>query len=196
MTGRMLIAGVGNIFLGDDGFGVEVARRLAAAGLPDWVRVADYGISGMHLAYDLAEGYETTVLIDASPRGGAPGTVYVMDADPGQSRPAEDKTPGETPLFDGHGMQPDVVFSMLEMLGADAGRMLVVGCEPASIDEGMGLSAPVEAAVDAAIAVVLDIVRAAGADTATTGGQPADPVSPARRPAAAAPRPAADHGRR
>ena len=80
---RMLIAGVGNIFLGDDGFGAEVARRLARAGLPDLVRVADYGISGMHLAYDMADGYDTTILVDATARGGEPGTVYVIEPDQG-----------------------------------------------------------------------------------------------------------------
>jgi hydrogenase maturation protease len=174
VTGRMLIAGVGNIFLGDDGFGVEVARRLAAFELPDWVRVADYGISGMHLAYDLAEGYETTILIDASPRGGEAGTVYVIEVGAG-SPPATPREglpgpTGENPLLDAHGMQPDVVFSMLDMLGADAGRVLVVGCEPASIDEGIGLSAPVAAAVDEAVRVLLDLVRTAGAGTGWGGG--------------------------
>jgi hydrogenase maturation protease len=171
VTARMMIAGVGNIFLGDDGFGVEVARRLAALELPDWVRVADYGISGMHLAYDLAEGYETTILIDASPRGGEPGTVYVIEVDAGSPRamPREGLPgpAGESPLLDAHGMQPDVVFRMLDMLGADAGRVLVVGCEPASIEEGIGLSAPVAAAVDEAVRVVLNLVRTAGAGTGT-----------------------------
>jgi hydrogenase maturation protease len=187
VTGRMLIAGVGNIFLGDDGFGVEVARRLAAFELPGSVRVADYGISGMHLAYDLAEGYETTILIDASPRGGEPGTVYVIEVDAGSPTATPRQGPaGGSPLLDAHGMQPDVVFSMLDMLGAlsprgddppitprrgassaraDVGRVLVVGCEPASIDEGIGLSAPVAAAVDEAVRVVLDLVRTAGART-------------------------------
>ena len=167
MTGRMLIAGVGNIFLGDDGFGVEVASRLATAGLPDWVRVADYGISGMHLAYDLAEGFETTILVDATPRGGDPGTVYVMELDPsGPAAPSASAAPEPgrgIPLLDGHGMQPDVVFGMLNLLGAEAGRVLLVGCEPASIDERIGLSEPVTAAVDEAVRVVLDLVRAEGA---------------------------------
>ena len=164
MTCRMLVAGVGNIFLGDDGFGVEVARRLAAFDLPGWVRVADYGISGMHLAYDLAEGYDTTIVIDASPRGGEPGTVYVMEVEVGGPAAA-----AESPLLlDAHGMQPHVVFGMLDMLGAEAGRVLVVGCEPASTDEGIGLSAPVAAAVDEAVRVVLDLVRSAG----PTGGPP------------------------
>src|SRR6516225_5315502 len=107
----MLIAGVGNIFLGDDGFGVEVARRLAAAGLPDWVQVADYGISGMHLAYDLADGYETAILIDAAPRGGEPGTVTVLDvaAERGRNAAAGAGALAASRLFDAHGMQPDVV---------------------------------------------------------------------------------------
>jgi hydrogenase maturation protease len=168
----MMIAGVGNIFLGDDGFGVEVARRLAGAGLPDWVRVADYGISGMHLAYDLAEGFETTILIDASARGEPPGTVYVMELS-GQDRPAP--APGvAVPVLDGHGMQPDVVLGMLDMLGADAGRVLLVGCEPASIEARMGLSPPVAAAVDEAVRIVHGLVRgadaAAGARTANDEG--------------------------
>jgi hydrogenase maturation protease len=171
VTGRMLIAGVGNIFLGDDGFGVEVASRLATAGLPDWVRVADYGISGMHLAYDLAEGYESTILVDATARGGEPGTVYVMELDTGAPCAAAAPEAGrEIPQLDAHGMQPDVVFGMLNMLGADAGRVLLVGCEPASTDEGIGLSAPVTAAVDKAVRVVLDLVRTAGNIRSATKG--------------------------
>ena len=167
MTGRMLIAGVGNIFLGDDGFGVEVAGRLAAAGLPGWVRVADYGISGMHLAYDLAEGYETTILVDASPRGEQPGTVYVMELEAGRDG-APDRG---IPQLDAHGMQPHVVFGMLDLLGADAGRVLLVGCEPASTEPGMGLSAPVAAAVDEAVRVVRDLVRTTEASGSGSGTQ-------------------------
>jgi hydrogenase maturation protease len=161
MTSRVMVAGVGNIFLGDDGFGVEVARRLASAGLPDWVRVADYGISGMHLAYDLAEGYAATILIDAAPRGGPPGTLTVLEVE--QEHRPELAAAGGGPLqgsrmFDAHGMQPDVVFGVLEMLGAEAGRILVVGCEPASLDHGIGLSEPVEAAVDEAVSLVKTLV--------------------------------------
>ena len=168
MTGpRVLVAGVGNIFLGDDGFGVEVANRLAGAGLPDWVRVGDYGISGMHLAYDLAEGYETTVLVDATPRGEPPGTVYVMELEAGRDQ-APDRG---IALFDAHGMQPDVVFGMLDLLGADAGRVLLVGCEPASTEPGMGLSAPVAAAVDEAVRIVYDLVRTAEASGSGGGAQ-------------------------
>jgi hydrogenase maturation protease len=158
MAQRMLIAGVGNIFLGDDGFGTEVARRLARAGLPDWVRVADYGISGLHLAYDIADGYDTTILVDATARGGEPGTVYVIEPDRGAAgAPAADAG-----VFDAHGMQPDVVLGLAGMLGAEPGRVLVVGCEPASTQHGIGLSAPVEAAVDEAVRIVTAIVRDAG----------------------------------
>src|SRR6476620_861333 len=82
MNYRMLVAGMGNIFLGDDGFGVEVASRLAQETLPTWVRVADFGIRGLHLAYELADGhYHTAVVVDASPRGDAPGTVYLIEPD-------------------------------------------------------------------------------------------------------------------
>ena len=89
-TGRTLVACLGNIFLSDDGFGVEVARRLARYELPDGVRVTDYGIRGMHLAYDLAEGFDSTILVDATQRGGQPGTVYLIEPEPGPGpRPAE-----------------------------------------------------------------------------------------------------------
>jgi hydrogenase maturation protease len=163
VTGRTLVAGVGNIFLGDDGFGVEVARRLAGESLPAGVRVADYGISGLHLAYDLADGFETAILIDAAPRGGEPGTVTVLEVEPQHRR--ELAAAGALPqsqLLDGHGMQPDVVLGMLDLLGGEAGRVLVVGCEPASVDYGIGLSPPVAAAVDTAVRTVLDLVTTAG----------------------------------
>lgn len=164
MTGRMLVAGVGNIFLGDDGFGVEVARRLAEAGVPDWVRVADYGTSGMHLAYDMAEGYDTTVLVDAAPRGGTPGTVTVLEVGPEHRRDLAAAGPlAGSRLFDAHGMQPDMVLGVLEMLGAKAGRILVVCCEPASTGYRIGLSEPVAAAVDEAVRIVTGLVAAADA---------------------------------
>ena len=193
MTGRMLVAGVGNIFLGDDGFGVEVARRLAEADLPSWVQVADYGISGMHLAYDLADGYDSAILVDTAQRGGAPGTLTVIEAAPGgapaetgePAEPGEPAQPGhrapagggiaETRLFDAHGMQPDVVLGVLDMLGARSARVLVVGCEPASLDYGMELSEPVAKAVDAAVEVVMDLIAEAGA--ARSSGEGASHVS-------------------
>jgi hydrogenase maturation protease len=163
--GRMLIAGVGNIFLGDDAFGPEVARRLAARDLPGWVRVADYGTSGMHLAYDLADGYETAVLIDAAPRGGEPGTVTVLEVQEGHRRDlaAAAGPLGASRLFDAHGMQPDVVLGVLGLLGAGGpARTLVVGCEPASVGYGMELSEPVAGAVDEAVQVILGLVADEG----------------------------------
>jgi len=180
MPGRVLVAGVGNIFLGDDGFGVEVARRLADAGLPDWVRVADYGISGMHLAYDMAEGYETTILVDAAPRGGEPGTITVLEVsqEDRQDLAADGDAVQGSRLFDAHGMHPEVVFGVLGMLGAKAGRVLVVGCEPASAGYGIGLSEPVAAAVGEAVRVVTELALAAG-----EGGDPAAPVSVSQIPA-------------
>ncbi len=158
MSKSVLVAGVGNIFLGDDGFGVEVARRLAQLEMPDGVAVGDYGISGMHLAYDLADGVQTAILVDAMPRGGEPGTVYVVE--PGRAAPA----PTAVTVLDAHGMQPDVVLGVLDTLGAQVGRVLIVGCEPASADYGMGLSEPVAAAVDDAVRVVLDLIAAEAGD--------------------------------
>jgi hydrogenase maturation protease len=169
MKGRVLIACVGNIFLGDDGFGPEVARRLAAQKLPGDVKLTDYGTGGMHLAYDMADGYETTILVDAAPRDKPPGTVSVIEVDPA-SHPNPAAALGAlqgSMLFDGHGMQPDVVFGILDMLGGKAGRILVVGCEPASVEYGIGLSEPVAAAVDEAARTVLDLVAADGAEMAT-----------------------------
>ncbi len=154
MSAPVLVAGVGNIFLGDDGFGVEVARRLATLDLPATVAVGDYGISGMHLAYDLADGVEKAILIDAMPRGGEPGTVYVVEPERSVSTSGSDM-----PFLDGHGMQPDVVLRMLETLGAQVSQVLIVGCEPESTDYGIGLSPPVQAAVDEAIKLVLKLIE-------------------------------------
>jgi hydrogenase maturation protease len=197
MSGGVLVAGIGNIFLSDDGFGVEVASRLAAADLPAGVRVVDYGIRGMHLAYDLANGVDTAILIDAAPRGGQPGTVYLIEPDldaapvtvgtapedpalssTGATSTGPDGGLAASPFFDAHGMQPDVVFSMLAMLGDERpARILVVGCEPATVEDGMGLSAPVAAAVDEAVRLVIDLVTI-GDQATTHGGQTHVPRHP------------------
>jgi hydrogenase maturation protease len=159
MTSRILVAGIGNIFLCDDGFGVEVARSLAGADLPAGVTVTDYGIRGMHLAYDLASGFDAAILVDATGRGGTPGTVYAIEPDL-PSGPAEPAAGPDThPLLDAHGMQPDVVLGMLDLLGGTRpGQIIIVGCEPACVEEGMGLSEPVAAAVDEAARLVLELV--------------------------------------
>jgi hydrogenase maturation protease len=145
----VLVAGVGNVLLGDDGFGVEVVRRLAAVEMPEDVRVADFGIRGMHLAYELLDGHDLVVLIDAMSRGGAPGTIYVLEANVDNLPPA---------VADGHSLDPASVLAMVKLLGGTAGRTIVVGCEPAALDEGIGLSDPVAQAVDEAIRVVLKTI--------------------------------------
>lgn len=160
MSRRVLVAGIGNIFLGDDGFGVEVARRLGAAELPDGVVVADYGISGMHLAYDLMNnGYHTTILVDATTRGEEPGTVTVIELDTSRRSRPNVASPGSPRAIDAHGMQPDAVLELVTMLGGDAGRVLLVGCEPANVADGIGLSPSVAAAVEPAARAVNELVR-------------------------------------
>jgi hydrogenase maturation protease len=142
---RILVAGIGNIFLGDDGFGSAVARVLAASPLPDDVRVTDYGIRGMHLAYDLLAGYDALVLVDTVPNRGTPGTIHVMEVGP------DDLGEGE---LDAHGMQPTAVLASLGTLGGALPRTIVVGCEPETVEEQIGLSARVAAAVEPAAATV------------------------------------------
>ncbi|WP_199431949.1 hydrogenase maturation protease [Qaidamihabitans albus] len=152
MTARVLVAGIGNIFLGDDGFGAEVARRVSTMDPPPGVVAADYGIRGMHLAYEMLDSrYDTTIMVDTVSRGGAPGTLYVIEADPDSCAGAE---------VDAHGMTPAAVLALLRQLGGDPGRVLVLGCEAECLDEGIGLSPPVAAAVDEAAARVLEIAGA------------------------------------
>ena len=143
----MLVAGIGNIFFGDDGFGPAVAQRLANAP-PAGARVEDYGIRCMHLAYELLAGYEAAVLIDAAPRGGAPGTLYVIEPTPATRPPAPDA----------HRMDLENVFAFVRMLGGEPPPLTVVGCEPVTIDEGIGLSPAALAAVDAALPLVQRVV--------------------------------------
>ncbi|MBO2450782.1 hydrogenase maturation protease [Actinomadura barringtoniae] len=150
---KILVAGVGNIFLSDDGFGVEVARRMAGAtDLPGGVDVGDFGIRGIHLAYELSS-YDTAILVDAAPRGGEPGSLYALDLSEIEQSPR--------PVIDAHGMTPDAVLDMVGMVGGTAGRVLLVGCEPATVEPGMDLSAPVAAAVAPAIALVRELIEEA-----------------------------------
>jgi hydrogenase maturation protease len=159
----VLVAGVGNVFLGDDGFGVAVAERLAAERLPEGVRVEDYGIRGVHLAYELLNGYDRAILVDAVARGGEPGTIYLIEPEPGGDRPIAHGAPA----LDGHGMQPDAVLRLLSTLGGDPSSVLVVGCEPADISERMGLSDRVAAAVEPAAGMVRELIDQALADPAS-----------------------------
>ncbi|HEX4243969.1 MAG TPA: hydrogenase maturation protease, partial [Acidimicrobiales bacterium] len=150
---RVLVAGVGNIFLGDDGFGVEVAGRLDTDSVPAGVKVADFGIRGVHLAYELLEGYDVLVLIDAVARGDPPGTVSVIE------HGADDNAEGGTlAAMDAHGMDPEAVLAMAGDLGATVSRVLVVGCEAADVGDGIGLSSPVTEAIPHAIDAIHELL--------------------------------------
>jgi hydrogenase maturation protease len=147
---KVLVAGIGNIFLGDDGFGVEVASRLAGRNLGEGVRVTDFGIRGLDLAYALMDGPEVTILIDACPRDEAPGTLYVVEPDLSSF-----DVPNNSPVaVDAHAMNPMAVLAMARSMGAPLKRILLVGCQPETFgpEEGqMGLSKSVENAVNPAV---------------------------------------------
>jgi hydrogenase maturation protease len=154
----VLVAGIGNIFLGDDGFGVEVVRRMAGRNLPAGVRVSDFGIRGFDLAYALQDGYETTILVDACPHGQAPGTLYVIEPD----LKALDDPDAPQAMVEAHAMNPMSVLRMARAMNIELKNVLLVGCEPETLggEEGqMGLSAPVEAAVDDAVKLVDSLVN-------------------------------------
>jgi hydrogenase maturation protease len=162
MTQKMLVAGVGNIFFSDDAFGCEVVRRLPKEDLPEGVVVADFGIKGVHLAYELLEGYDTVVIVDAAPCGGKPGDLYLIEPkleEIAESPLVQAASEGESALVDAHGLEPDAIFRMLKALGGNVGRALVVGCEPENIEDGLGLSATVEAAVEPAVRRLVDIIH-------------------------------------
>ena len=152
MAARILVAGIGNIFLGDDGFGSEVVRNAELPQDNPNVRVIDYGIGGMHLAYDLLEHWDTLVLVDAIPSRGSPGTLHVFQAD--------HESGSGTPGLDAHSMDPAAVFASLRALGGNPPYTVVVGCEAGSVEEGMGLTEPVAKAVPRATRAVEEIVAA------------------------------------
>jgi hydrogenase maturation protease len=153
-----LIAGIGNIFLGDDAFGVEVVQRLAKCKFPDRVKAIDFGIRGFDLVYALLDGSDVTVLVDACPRGGMPGSVYVIEPD----LSSLDGPETQQSSVDAHSMNPMNVIRMAKSMGGERKRILLVGCEPATLgpEEGhMGLSEPVAAAVEEAVSVVQSLVH-------------------------------------
>ena len=153
---RILIAGIGNIFLGDDAFGVEVVRRLMDRKLSAEVRIVDFGIRGLDLAYALQDRYETTILIDAYPHGQTPGTVSVVEPD------VKEIAAEPSSLVEAHSMHPLNVLRMAASMNGSLNRVLLVGCEPASLggDEGyMGLSEPVEAGVEHALNTTETLIK-------------------------------------
>lgn len=155
----VLVACVGNIFKSDDGFGTEVAAVLARTPLPEEARVVDFGIRSVHLVYELLSGYDVLVLVDTVGRqDGPPGTLFVLEPDLGPA--AQD--PGDPlagALLDAHDLTPGGVMGLVPVLGGSVDRILVVGCQPATLEDGMGLSEPVRAAVEPAAAMVVDVVR-------------------------------------
>ncbi|MGA3349037.1 MAG: hydrogenase maturation protease [Candidatus Sulfotelmatobacter sp.] len=153
----ILVAGIGNIFLGDDGFGVEVVRRLAFRNLPEAVRVTDFGIRSFDLAYALQNGYDTTILVDACPHGEAPGTLYVIEPD----LETLDGAPNSQPVADAHAMNPVSVLRMARAMNIEVKNILLVACEPQTLggEEGlMGLSPPVESAINDAIRLIESLI--------------------------------------
>ncbi len=163
MSAKILVAGIGNIFLGDDAFGVEVVKQLAQRPLPLGVKVVDFGIRSYDLAYALMEDWDLVILVDAVPRGGEPGTLYTIEPDLAEYRDAG--------TLDAHSMNPVAVLQLVGALGgARNGRLLVVGCEPATLeadaDGNMGLSAAVSAAVNEAVCVAENLISNAHSHTA------------------------------
>ena len=151
----VLVAAVGNLWLRDDGFGAEVAKRLQERRLPDGVQVVDFGTGGLDLAYEVMRGYDALILVDVSRQGGEPGTLYVMEAD-------EDSVEGK--IEDGdtinpHGMDPQTVLRFVKAVGGWPGKVIVIACEPEQVEElGIGLSVSVADSVDRAVALVEETI--------------------------------------
>ena len=157
-TGRTLVAGVGNVFQRDDAFGVEVVRLLAERPTTPGVQIRDFGIRGVHLAYDLLDGCDLFVLVDAAPRGAAPGTVSVVDIE------LPDPASLTGSVIDAHSLTPDSIFALLVSLGGRPGRSLLVACEPADVSAGMGLTDQVAQALPHAVRAVEEILAQASVD--------------------------------
>jgi hydrogenase maturation protease len=163
MSPSILIAGIGNIFLGDDAFGVEVVQKLAQRAWPENVSVVDFGIRGFDLTMALLEEFDLVILVDAAPRGGPPGTLYVIEPDPAEHV----QLAADQPLLDPHSLDPVKVLRMVKTMGAGPRRVLVVGCEPESVGSDLdwdvtpGLSEPVQQAVDKAVELVESLISEA-----------------------------------
>ena len=159
MKRSILVAGIGNIFNRDDAFGVSVAAKLAREPLPLNVRVVDFGIRGFDLMSELLNGYDLTIFVDAVSRGGAPGTLYTIEPD--MDAIPENQASGENP----HGLDPLNVLAAVKSAGAPLGRVLVVGCEPALLEDdtgSIGLSEPVAAAVEPAVEMIRSLISKKG----------------------------------
>ncbi|MBV9782735.1 MAG: hydrogenase maturation protease [Acidisphaera sp.] len=170
----ILVAGIGNIFCGDDGFGVEVVERLAQRTIPDGVRVMDIGIRGVHLAYELLNGYRAAILVDTAQRGEAPGTLSLIE-------PAVDAA--TQPAMSAHDLDPAAVLELVGRLGGACPRILVLACEPLSLggeDGAMGLSPPVAAAIEPALAMLERLIATLLRDDDVLPGAPISAKQPER----------------
>ena len=158
MNGEILVACIGNVFLGDDAFGPEMAKRLAGAPLPQGITVRDFGIRSYDLAYALMQDWDLVILVDALPAGGRPGTLYAFEPE----IPAHSEI---SPSPDAHTMSPFAALQLVHALGGKVGRLLVVGCEPESVEpkrQGeMGLSTAVKGALDEGVQLVHDLISSA-----------------------------------
>ena len=160
---QILVAGVGNAWMQDDGFGGEVARRLEQRNLPSGVTVMEFGAGGLDLAYEIMRGYHALVLLDVSRQGGEPGTLYVIEPDPEEFGGAIEDGEAINP----HGMDPKTVLRFVTAVGGFSGKVVVIACEPAEIEDlGMGLSPAVEAAVDRAVDLVVSTIEELRTDAA------------------------------
>jgi hydrogenase maturation protease len=155
-TKQILVAGIGNAWLRDDGFGGEVAKELTERSVPDGVTVMDFGSGGLDLAYEVMRGYDALILIDVSRQGGEAGTLYVMEADPDDV----DGKIEDGQMLNPHGMDPETVLRFVKYVGGWPGRVMVVACEPETVEDvGLGLSDAVRASVTRAADVVMDTVK-------------------------------------
>ena len=161
MKARILIAGVGNIFLGDDAFGVEVVREMLTHPAAEHVRIVDFGIRGLDLTYALLEDYEAVILVDATPRGQAPGTIYLIEPEAGDPAACAQLSQNDL-LIETHGMHPEKVLRLVLGMGGKLRRVLIVGCEPTPFDPeqdmDMNLSPAVKAAIPEAIKLIESLI--------------------------------------
>ena len=170
MRPRILIAGIGNIFLGDDAFGVEVVQRLAERTWPANVDVVDFGIRGFDLTMALLEDIDLVILVDAASRGGPPGMVYLIEPEPDET----DELAPTRAMLDPHSLDPVKVLQLVKAMGGKPGRVLVVGCEPEFVGSDLdwdvtpGLSEPVQRAVDEAILLIESLVGEANREGVLT----------------------------
>ena len=160
---QILVAGVGNAWMLDDGFGSVVAQRLESRDMPSGVRVMDAGSGGLDLAYEIMRGYHALVLVDVSRQGGEPGTLYVLEPDMAEFEGAIE----DGDVINPHGMDPQTVLRFVKSLGAWPGKVVIVACEPAAVEEmGLGLSDDVAGAVDRAVELVMETINELRSDVA------------------------------